>query len=82
MTFSIAELTRLLEYIPKETAPDLHEKILGALVSKRHYEVHIGLRGDVKYEAQAEFIASLTEAEQAAWMTHLDINTLVEDIGA
>jgi len=27
----MAELIRLLEYVPKETAPDLHAKILKAI---------------------------------------------------
>lgn len=75
MRLDISDLVRLLEYVPKETALDLHQKILGELVSKRYYEIswrstkyqdELGFR-EARFKRQEEFIDSLTEEELGAW---------------
>jgi hypothetical protein len=78
---NIGELTRLLEYVPKETAPDLHEKILGELVSKRHFDAMFrsNLTRGERPMAEEKFIKGLTEEEIAAWQKFTESVTLSVD---
>lgn len=64
------ELIRTLEYIPKDTAPDLHEKFLGALVSRRYYEELWGAKRRERADKQDAFISGLTEGEMEAWQAY------------
>ncbi len=67
MRLTIAELMRTLEYVPKDTAPDLHEKILGHLVTARFREALKHKQGVDFDKAYAEVFDALNEAELAAW---------------
>ncbi len=67
MRLTIAELMRTLEYVPKDTAPDLHEKILGHLVAARFREALKHRHGADFDKAYAEVFDSLNETELAAW---------------
>ena len=67
MRLTIAELMRTLEYVPKDTAPDLHEKILGHLVTEKFRQGLKHLAGKQWDDKYAEIFDSLNEAELAAW---------------
>jgi len=79
MHLTVSELTRLLEYIPKETAPDLHVKILGKLTSIRYYEANRGLKREDRRRVQENFIASLSESELEAWQVYSESHIVLED---
>jgi hypothetical protein len=64
MELTVSELVRLLEYIPKDTAPDLHRKVVARLVAMRYYEVGRYLHRGARTDAQEEFIFGLTEYER------------------
>lgn len=80
-SMNIGELTRLLEYVPKETALDLHEKILGELVAKRHYEALFlsNLTRGERPMAEEKFINSLSDEELSAWQKFTESVTLSVD---
>jgi len=67
MHLNTNELTRLLEYVPKETAPDLHKKILGQLISERHYEALFSATRGERPMAEEKFLKGLTQKEIDAW---------------
>lgn len=67
MRLTIAELMRTLEYIPKDTAPDLHEKVLGHLITARFREGLEGLKGEALDKKYVEIFDSLSEVEKLAW---------------
>lgn len=69
-SLSIAELTRLLEYVPKETAPDIHEKIIAELTAKRFYEVTKGLSREKLWSAEESFIKGLSSYELTSWAAY------------
>ena len=70
MRLNLGELMRLLDYVPKETSPDLHKKILGALVSERHFGEVVGGTRAKQWDKLEKFVKSLTEEEIEAWQTH------------
>ena len=82
MILTEGELIRLLEYIPKETAPDLHKKILGKLVSSRHFHTIYGsaLKRKERAKVQEAFISSLSEEELEAWQDYSDSMRVDEDV--
>lgn len=67
MRLTIAELMRTLEYVPRDTAPDLHEKILGHIVTAKFREALKNLKGKGWDDKYAEIYDSLNEAELSAW---------------
>lgn len=68
MRLTIAELMRTLEYIPKDTAPDLHEKVLGHLITARFHEALSDLKGAELDRKYLEIFNSLTDVEKEAWV--------------
>jgi hypothetical protein len=76
LNLTTTELIRLLEYIPKETAPDLHEKIVGRLTSRRYYEKVMSVkRGPDRDEAEELFVNSLSSYEFDCWDKYIMKNT-------
>lgn len=82
MYLTKAELIRVLEYIPKETAADLHVKFVGQIVSTRFFEEVVckSTRTCCEREAaELNFIQSLSDYEMEAWQKYTDSLRAMEE---